>query len=214
MGLSLWREDGSVVYNCCWPSPAQSFSGRSPVGLVTIFYNLIFETSLFVASYDSQGYSGDIRPRLHTGIVWKISRCSLYRLASIQGNPCKWFIVTKSCLLKRRLLSNRGSIVDCVTSRMYLTKRCLAMYCSSFLSRKKKCFNNPLACNGLFRHKTLGYWRLRTVSKTPDAQLLTRWISWSCNTIAFCVINLTIQFPHPLCFCHICICMYVASSNM
>jgi hypothetical protein len=22
----LWREDGSVVYNCCWSSPAQSFS--------------------------------------------------------------------------------------------------------------------------------------------------------------------------------------------
>jgi hypothetical protein len=24
---SLWPEDGSVVYHCCWPSPAQSFSG-------------------------------------------------------------------------------------------------------------------------------------------------------------------------------------------
>jgi hypothetical protein len=34
--LSLWREDGSVVDNCCWSSPAQSFSGRSPVGLATI----------------------------------------------------------------------------------------------------------------------------------------------------------------------------------
>jgi hypothetical protein len=65
--LSLWREDGSVVYNCCWPSPAQSFSGPSPMGLVTIFYSLRFETSLFVASYDSQGYGGGIRPRLHTG---------------------------------------------------------------------------------------------------------------------------------------------------
>jgi hypothetical protein len=27
----LWREDGPVVYNCCWPSPVQSFSGPSPV---------------------------------------------------------------------------------------------------------------------------------------------------------------------------------------
>jgi hypothetical protein len=26
--LSLWLEDRSVVYNCCWPSPAQSFSDR------------------------------------------------------------------------------------------------------------------------------------------------------------------------------------------
>jgi hypothetical protein len=34
---ALWREDGSVVYNSCWPSPAQSFSGPSPLGLVAIF---------------------------------------------------------------------------------------------------------------------------------------------------------------------------------
>jgi hypothetical protein len=61
---SLWREDWSVVYNCCWYSPAQSFS--SPVGLVTIFYCLRFETYHFIASYDSQGYGGGIRHRLHT----------------------------------------------------------------------------------------------------------------------------------------------------
>jgi hypothetical protein len=53
VGHSLWREDGSVVYSCCWPSPAQSFSGPSPVALVTKFYCLIFEISLFVASYDA-----------------------------------------------------------------------------------------------------------------------------------------------------------------
>jgi hypothetical protein len=29
--------------------------------------SLRFETSLFVAFYDSQGYGGDIRHRLHTG---------------------------------------------------------------------------------------------------------------------------------------------------
>jgi hypothetical protein len=45
-GSSLWREDGSVVYNYCWSSPAQWFSGPSPVGFVTIFYCLRFETSL------------------------------------------------------------------------------------------------------------------------------------------------------------------------
>jgi hypothetical protein len=63
----LWREDASAVHSCCWPSPAQSFSGASPVELATIFYCLRFETSLFIASYDSQGYGGGIRPRLHTG---------------------------------------------------------------------------------------------------------------------------------------------------
>jgi hypothetical protein len=40
----LWGEDGSVVYNCCWSSSAQSLSGPTPAGLVTIFYCLKFET--------------------------------------------------------------------------------------------------------------------------------------------------------------------------
>jgi hypothetical protein len=60
------REDGSVFCICSWSSPAQSFSGPSPLDLATIFYCLSLETSLFVASYDSQGHSGGIRPRLHT----------------------------------------------------------------------------------------------------------------------------------------------------
>jgi hypothetical protein len=34
LGRPLWREDGSVVCNCYWSSPAQSFLGPSPVGLV------------------------------------------------------------------------------------------------------------------------------------------------------------------------------------
>jgi hypothetical protein len=41
--------------------------GSESRGTVTIFDCLRFETSLFVASYDSQGYGGGIRPRLHTG---------------------------------------------------------------------------------------------------------------------------------------------------
>jgi hypothetical protein len=69
VGRSLWREDGSVVYNCCWPSQAQLFSGPSPVGPANVFYCLRFETSLFVASYDSQGYGGGIQPRFHTGFT-------------------------------------------------------------------------------------------------------------------------------------------------
>jgi hypothetical protein len=38
------REDGSVVYNCCWSSPAQLFSGQNLAGLMTTFYCLRFET--------------------------------------------------------------------------------------------------------------------------------------------------------------------------
>jgi hypothetical protein len=63
----LWRENGSAVCNWCWSSPAQSFSGPSPTGPVTIFYYLRIEISMFVASYDSQGYGGCIRTELHEG---------------------------------------------------------------------------------------------------------------------------------------------------
>jgi hypothetical protein len=45
VGRTLWREDGSVLYICCWPLPAQSFFDPSPLGLATIFYCLRFETS-------------------------------------------------------------------------------------------------------------------------------------------------------------------------
>jgi hypothetical protein len=40
----LWQEKGSVVYNCCWSSPAQSFLGLNPTGLRIIFYCVRFET--------------------------------------------------------------------------------------------------------------------------------------------------------------------------
>jgi hypothetical protein len=39
-----------------------------PLGLRPYFTVSDFETSLFVASYDSQGHGGGIRPRLHTGV--------------------------------------------------------------------------------------------------------------------------------------------------
>jgi hypothetical protein len=71
--LFLWgalSDERTVVFCiCCWPSPAQSFSGPSPLDLATIFYLLSFETSLFVGSYDSQGHGRGIRPRLHTGLM-------------------------------------------------------------------------------------------------------------------------------------------------
>jgi hypothetical protein len=69
VGRPLWLEDGSVFCIYCWSSPAQLFSGPSPVGLVAIFYCLKFETSLFVASYDWHGDGGGIRPRLHTALA-------------------------------------------------------------------------------------------------------------------------------------------------
>jgi hypothetical protein len=75
VGRPLCREDGSVFCICCWSLPAQSFSNPSPLGLATIFYCLRFETSIFVASYDSQGHTGGIRPRLHTGKLYPVLVC-------------------------------------------------------------------------------------------------------------------------------------------
>jgi hypothetical protein len=57
--------------------PAQSFSVPSPLGLATIFYCLRFETSIFVASYYSQGHGGGIRSRLHTGYIDKQKFCKM-----------------------------------------------------------------------------------------------------------------------------------------
>jgi hypothetical protein len=92
----LWREDGSVIYCCCWASPAQYLLGLSPMRLKTIFYSPNFWDSpnvegqvpvfisprnrvaqlypralgsLFIASYDSQGCDGGILTRLLTVIT-------------------------------------------------------------------------------------------------------------------------------------------------
>jgi hypothetical protein len=81
-------------FSCCWSSPGHSFSGPSPVGLMTTFYSLGFETpptwspgprvyipqkqggpvipqalcSLSVAFYNPQGYGGgDSNPSPHPG---------------------------------------------------------------------------------------------------------------------------------------------------
>jgi hypothetical protein len=51
------------------------FLGPSPLGLEIVFYCLQFETSLFVASYDSEGHGEGIRPRLHTSKSKSKSHC-------------------------------------------------------------------------------------------------------------------------------------------
>jgi hypothetical protein len=46
MGRLLWREDGSVIYNCYWASPAKSFSSPCSERLMTKLYFLKFEIPL------------------------------------------------------------------------------------------------------------------------------------------------------------------------
>jgi hypothetical protein len=53
---------------------------------------LRFETSLFVASYDSQGYGGGIRPRLHKGMNCQLLLSSRYiasgQTTAQKTHPC------------------------------------------------------------------------------------------------------------------------------
>jgi hypothetical protein len=77
MGLSFIYAAGTCL----------TFSGPSPLGLATIFYCLTFETSLFVASYDSQGHSGGIRPRLHTRLSHWLSKSHLSNSPSPSPSP-------------------------------------------------------------------------------------------------------------------------------
>jgi hypothetical protein len=75
-----------LSFNFCWSSPAQSFSGPSPLRLATIFYCLRFETANFVASYDSQSYVGGILLRLHTG-VWLLPKSQSQSDFTTSGLP-------------------------------------------------------------------------------------------------------------------------------
>jgi hypothetical protein len=79
----LRREDESVVYNSCWPSPAQSFTGPSPAGLMTIFYGIRFEIPAGPRIYILQ--EQDI-PTILPGIGFPFRR--LPRLAGLRySNP-------------------------------------------------------------------------------------------------------------------------------
>jgi hypothetical protein len=94
--VTFWRQDGSVIYNCCWSSSAQSLmseprgthdhillsqirDSHNLEGQVPVFIysrnrvSRLYPQALgpfFVASYYSQGYGGGIWPRLHTRGEW------------------------------------------------------------------------------------------------------------------------------------------------
>jgi hypothetical protein len=109
-GAPSLTRGGSAICTCCWPLSAQSFLGPSPLGLATVFYCLRFKTSLFVASYDSQGHGGGIRPRLHTGTEPVFFNWTPGSVDCLQGNSSAWtprktfpFAVKNACLLARFL---------------------------------------------------------------------------------------------------------------
>jgi hypothetical protein len=93
------------------------------MGLVTIIYCLRFETSLFVASYDSQGYGVGIRPRLHTGCLTAASIFSLYNVGTDRvGNTVSNIssIVRSVCVAKEAFLPRRSLATSILTGFIIL----------------------------------------------------------------------------------------------
>jgi hypothetical protein len=79
---------GFVIYNCCWPSSAHSFSGPSPAGLITTFYSLTLETRPTwwpgPRIYIPQEHSGPVILPPGTGVPFR-------RLLRIAGLRWMWF---------------------------------------------------------------------------------------------------------------------------
>jgi hypothetical protein len=90
---------------------AQSFSGPSPLGLATIFYCLRYETSLFVASCDSQGHGGGIRPRFHTGFLASLIGKAKSRFGRLGFRNAIEVTVTNETLSKKILAFRSETIV-------------------------------------------------------------------------------------------------------
>jgi hypothetical protein len=84
----------------------------SPGNRVARFYPQALG-SLSIAFYDSHGYGGGIRTRLHTGLG--VSTAPYIEASSY---PCKFLrhksVATNTRLSKRSIPSNRNSIFDCV----------------------------------------------------------------------------------------------------
>jgi hypothetical protein len=67
VGRPLWPRGRVCLLYMLLTLASAVFLRSEYLGLATVIYCLRFETSLFVASYDSQGHGGGIRPRLHKG---------------------------------------------------------------------------------------------------------------------------------------------------
>jgi hypothetical protein len=158
LGRPLSLEDGSAVCNCYWSSPAQSFSGPSPVGLLAIFYCLRFETSLFITSYDSQGHGGGIRPRLH---------CRTLLIITLH-KPCTENMSRDhhpASPLARWLLPSNGLIMDLqktchvtVTHSCVTSPRTQKKHCSSIIGRVcvfRALHSKGFTCHNIINHKII-----------------------------------------------------------
>jgi hypothetical protein len=142
-GFLMWgavsdERAGSVVYNCSWPSSAQSVPDPSSVGPVTIFYCLRFETPLFVASYDSLGYGGGIRFLIYDWTNYIVSRRThrkhIQYPAMDMCEPHRKHRFLSCCIYSALHRNGSYPIVACVfvvayCCRLYLATGCLPRIC-------------------------------------------------------------------------------------
>jgi hypothetical protein len=110
----------------CAAGPCQRNPSRVPVpwDLRPYFTVSDFETSLFVASNNSQGHGGGIRPRLHTGST------EIFFISTLHGSRRKQPLYCCKGVFTEPLHSNgRYSIVACVfvAEGMCLPSRCLGL---------------------------------------------------------------------------------------
>jgi hypothetical protein len=106
------------------------FLGPSPLGLATVFYCLRFETSLYVASYDSQGHGGGIQPRLHTGIS---------------------LLLADTCYIASARTTQKTQFYCCVAQTTQKTSHVITKHCLNVASLRLRgsVFTEPLLRNGL-----------------------------------------------------------------
>jgi hypothetical protein len=169
-GLDLWgalsNERIGLSFYMLLASPAQSFSGRSPLGLSTIFYCLSFETSLFVASYDSQGHGGGIRPRLHRGqFVFLITpRHGQHRRHSSSIVAC---VLCRGNLFTEQLPSNNPGFIYVFNGRYQETDIPSRDRCLATVIQATKCRNEGTIIsrkNGRNLEKGVLQWILLTIT--------------------------------------------------
>jgi hypothetical protein len=105
----LWQEDSSVIYNCCWSSPAKSFLGPCLMGLTTIFNCLRFQTpstlrakSPYLCHPGTRGHSCSPRRRLLRlpGVWWRYLHLPPHRHGLIEpGSFYDWQFTANQFIL-------------------------------------------------------------------------------------------------------------------
>jgi hypothetical protein len=130
-GRPLWREDESAFCICCWSLPVQSFSGPSPLGLVTIFYYIRFDISLFVAFHGSEDNGGGILPasKVKVKVILRrtVSQSVGLAVEPHSGLMTRYLLLFDSCFCRAPSLT-RG--------RVCLLYMLLALASSVFLGSK------------------------------------------------------------------------------